>query len=162
MLDLHDILISQYRASLAMLKQAIVACPAWLWNAPEDKNKFWNVAYHALFFTHAYLEDSEGNFIPWERHRPASEDFEPPEPVEPYTQEEILEYLDFCERRVIERVPQLNFEGHFDGRPYNNFELQIYSMRHIMQHTGELLERLAAHTDAVVEWVGSKYSIAER
>ncbi len=43
-----------------MLKQAIVACPAWIWNAPADKNKFWNVAYHALFFTHAYLEDSEG------------------------------------------------------------------------------------------------------
>ncbi len=32
-------------------------------------------------------------------------------------------------------------------------------MRHIIQQTGELLERLAAHTDAEIEWVGSKYSI---
>ncbi len=56
-------------------------------------------------------------------------------------------------------MPQLNFEGHFDGRPYNSFELQIYSMRHIMQHAGELMERLAAHTDAQIAWVGSKYSL---
>ncbi len=159
MLDLSDILVSQYRASLAMLRQAIVACPAWLWNAADDKNKFWNVAYHALFFTQLYLEDSEESFVPWSGHRPAYEDFEPPEPVEPYSKEAVLEYLDFCERRVAERVPRLNFEGHFDRRPYNNLELQIYSIRHIMQHTGELLERLAAHTDADVDWVGSRYSI---
>ena len=29
-----------------MLKEAIIACPDSLWNAPEDHNKFWHVVYH--------------------------------------------------------------------------------------------------------------------
>jgi hypothetical protein len=36
-------------------------------------------------------------------------------------------------------------------------ELQIYTIRHIMQHTGELLERLSARSDAQIDWVGRVY-----
>jgi hypothetical protein len=35
-------------------------------------------------------------------------------------------------------------------------ELQIYSIRHIMQHAGELMERLGARTDVEIDWVGRK------
>lgn len=46
---------SQYRASLEMLKHAIVECPEALWHSPEYKNPFWHIAFHVLFYTHFYL-----------------------------------------------------------------------------------------------------------
>jgi hypothetical protein len=59
-MNLPQILISQYLASLEMLKEAISKCPEKLWNNPEDKTKFWHLAYHALFYTHLYLQESDG------------------------------------------------------------------------------------------------------
>jgi hypothetical protein len=29
------------------------------------------IAYHALFYTHLYLQPAEADFVPWEHHRPA-------------------------------------------------------------------------------------------
>jgi hypothetical protein len=37
-------------------------------------------------------------------------------------------------------------------------ELQIYSIRHIMQHTGELMERLGTRIGAEIDWVGRRYA----
>lgn len=156
-MDIPSILISQYQASLEMLHQTITQCPDSIWNAASDKNKFWQVAYHTLFFTHLYLADSEEAFTPWIKHRREYEDFDEIKIREPYDRDTVLEYLAFCQQEVAERVPRLNLEEGFDGRPYNKLELQIYSIRHIMQHTGELMERVGARTDAQIDWVGSKY-----
>ncbi len=156
-MDLAAILISQYQASLEMLKQTITECPESIWNAASDKNKFWQVAYHALFFTHLYLGDSEEAFTPWIKHREQYEDFEMPQVGEPYDRDTVLEYLAFCQQEVAERVPRLDLEDSFSGRPYNKLELQIYSIRHIMQHTGELMERVGTRADAQIDWVGSKH-----
>jgi hypothetical protein len=158
MLDMVGILISQYLAALAMFEQTVTRCPDDIWDRASDKNKFWNVAYHTLFFTHLYVEDSEEAFTPWIKHREAHEDFEIPGTPEPYDKATILEYLAFCRRHVQERLPQLDLESSFDKRPYNKGELQIYSLRHIMQHTGELMERLAPYAEEI-DWVGSKYSL---
>ena len=154
-MDLAAILISQYQASLEMLKQTITRCPESIWNAASDKNKFWQVAYHALYFTHEYLADSYETFTPWVKHRDVY-DFDESQIFEPYDKETVLEYLAFCQQEVAERVPRLNLEepeGH--GRSMITLELQIYSIRHLMQHTGELMERLGARTDAQIDWVGS-------
>jgi hypothetical protein len=155
-MDIAAILISQYLASLEMLKQTIAQCPESIWNAASDKNRFWQVAYHALYFTHEYLADSAETFTPWVKHREVY-DFDESQVFEPYDKESILEYLAFCQREVVERVPRLNLEapeGH--GRSLSTLELQIYSIRHIMQHTGELMERLGTRTDAQIDWVGWK------
>jgi hypothetical protein len=157
-MDITAILISQYHASLEMLKQTIIQCPESIWNSANDKNKFWQAAYHALFFTHLYVEDSEETFTPWIKHRDGYEDFDVSEIAEPYDKDTILEYLAFCQRHVAERVPRLNLEESFEKRPYSKLELQIYSNRHIMQHTGELMERLGSRTEAQIDWVGSKHS----
>ena len=63
-MDIPAILISQYLASLEMLKQSITLCPDALWDAAGDKNKSWQTAYHALFFTHLYLGESEEELRP--------------------------------------------------------------------------------------------------
>lgn len=159
-MNLAAILVSQYRASLAMLRQAIVACPPELWNAPEDANKFWHTAYHAIYFVHEYLYGyAPQEFVFWEKHREGYEDFDPSRAFEPYDKATILEYLDFAEQLVIERVPQMDLaamEIHPDPL-FTMLELQIYTIRHIMQHTGELLERLAGRTEAPINWVGRVY-----
>jgi hypothetical protein len=156
-MDLAAVLISQYLASLEMQKQAIILCPVSLWNAPGDKNKFWQVAYHALFFTHEYLQDSEKLIIPWVKHRDGYEDFPAPQHGEPYDKETILEYLAFCQQQVAEKVPQMDPEKPERQGSYNTLELQIYSIRHIMQHTGELMARLSS-LEEEIDWVGSKRS----
>jgi hypothetical protein len=142
-MDIPAILISQYLASLEMLKQTIMQCPDSIWNAAGDKNKFWQVAYHALYFTHEYLADSYETFTPWVKHREVYDLYES-RIFEPYDKESILEYLAFCQREVAERVPRLNLEALERHGPLNMLELQIYSIRHIMQHTGELMERLGS------------------
>ena len=47
-------------------------------------------------------------------------------------------------QQVVERVTQLDLEAHsgFEWLPFGKLELQIYSIRHLQQHTGELMERL--------------------
>jgi hypothetical protein len=70
----------------------------------------------------------------------------------------IQEYLAFCQQQVAERVPQLDLEEpERHGRSMTILELQIYSIRHLMQHTGELMERLGTRTAAQIGWVGSKH-----
>jgi hypothetical protein len=158
-MDLPTILVSQYQASLEMLKQAIILCPPALWNAAVDKNKFWHTAYHALFFTDEYLQDSNETITPWNKHRAGYEDFPAPLNGEPYDKDTILEYLAFCQQQVSNIVPHMNLdkpERHGDGS-YTTLELQIYSIRHIMQHAGELMARLSV-LDEEVHWVGSKHN----
>lgn len=151
---LAAILISQYLASLEMLKQTITLCPESLWDA-GDKNKFWQIAYHALFFTHVYVQDSEASFTRWTKDHGEEDDvfFTP---GEPYDKATVLEYLAFCQREVADRVPRLNLEeaSPFHRRQRTRLELQIYSIRHIMQHMGELAERLSGLSEEI-DWVGS-------
>jgi len=52
----QPVLKSQYHASLTMLRDAIEHCPPEEWLSTDHKNAFWQVAYHALFFTHLYLQ----------------------------------------------------------------------------------------------------------
>jgi hypothetical protein len=71
----------------------------------------------------------------------------------------MLEYLAFCQRQVDERVPQVDLEAAsgFDWLPFNKFELQLYTIRHIQQHTGELMERLGTRAGAEIRWVGMQH-----
>ena len=63
-MNTKEVIRSQYQASLEMLAQAIFKCPQSLWADPQDKNQFWHIAYHALFYTHLYLQASEEEFPP--------------------------------------------------------------------------------------------------
>jgi hypothetical protein len=165
-MDTKEVIKSQYYASLEMLKQAIVKCPESLWEDQEDKNKFWHVAYHALFYTHLYLQPSGEDFCPWAKHRDEHEFLGPlpwpphkqPEIGEPYSKEEVLEYHQICREQVEEQVASLSLdaESGFDWLPFSKMELQFYNIRHLQHHTGELCERLGARESIDVDWVGRK------
>ncbi len=154
-----EIIKSQYWASMAMLRQAIEKCPEPLWADASYKNPFWNIAYHAIFFVHLYLQPTEQAFTPWEKHRDEVVGMEETDDaVEPYSKEEILTYLDLCQSEMEEQVDALDLEAEsgFHWLPFNKLELQFYNIRHLMLHTGELCERLGTHGEVEVGWVGMK------
>ncbi len=43
--------------------------------------------------------------------------------------------------------------------PFSKLELQFYTIRHIQQHTGEMMERLGTRAGAEIDWVGMKHGI---
>jgi hypothetical protein len=155
---------SQYFSSLEMLRDAIDRCPPALWNDPEAKNRFWHVAYHALFYTHLYLQESEQSFVAWTGHRQNQQFLGPlpwpphaePEIGEPYTREELLDYAALCRKEVETRLSGLDLEAAsgFSWIPFNKTELQMYNIRHLQHHTGQLIDRLRTRGGIQVNWVG--------
>jgi DinB superfamily len=164
-MDTKQVIQSQYLAALEMLKQAVVKCPEDLWNAPEDKNKFWHVAYHALFYTHLYMQDGEKDFKPWDKHRNEYQfmgqvpwpPHSPPKIDEPYTREDVLSYSAFVREQVEARLPALDLEAAsgFEWLPFGKLELQFYNIRHLQHHAAELYERLGARAGIDLDWIGS-------
>lgn len=166
-MDANAIIVSQYLAALEMLKESVVRCPDPLWDSPDDKARFWHVAYHALFYTHLYLQPTGADFTPWVKHREHYNVMGGRLPYPPHTEVDtseaydkanILEYLAFCQEEVRTRVPALDLSAPsgFDWLPMNKLELQIYSIRHLQQHAGELMERLGSRAGIDVPWVGMK------
>ena len=145
----HKVIQSQYLAALGMLKQVIVKCPEALWDAPGDKFKFWSKSYHVLFYVHLYLQNAEKDFVPWEKHHD-------PDGGVPFTKDEVLEYLAFVEKQVLERVlaTDLEAESGFHWYPVNKLELQFINIRHVQQHTGELYECLGTRENIELPWIG--------
>lgn len=149
-----------------MFGQAVIQCPETLWVDAGYKNQFWHIAYHTLFYTHLYLQDSEKEFVPWRKHRIEYNFLGPlpwpphkePEIGEPYTKEEILEYLSVCQNEVREKVSTLILEATsgFQWLPFSKLELQFYNIRHIQHHAGQLCDRLRNRDGISVGWVGMK------
>ncbi len=164
-MEIKPVIQSQYLAALEMLKQAVEKCPQNLWNAPEDRNKFWHVAYHALFYTHLYLQATEKEFQPWQHHRKDAQfmdpkprpPHEPPGIGEAYTPQEVLAYLAFVREQVRACLPVLDLEAGsgFEWLPFGKLELQFYNIRHLQQHAGELYERLGARAGIDMDWIGT-------
>jgi hypothetical protein len=165
-MDIRHIIKSQYRASLAMLEDAIEHCSHTLWYDQGYTNRFWHIAYHALFYTHLYLQASGQEFVPWSKSRKEYEFLGPlpwpphrePDIREPYSKQDILGYLGFCRNEVEERVPCLNLEAAsgFDWLPINKLELQFYNLRHLQLHVGQLVDRLRNVQGIGIGWVGAK------
>jgi hypothetical protein len=164
-MDPHETLTKQYLAPMEMLGRAIDLCPEPVWYSTEYSNRFWHVAYHAVFYTHLYLHATEAEFRPWHGHRPNYNflgslpvpPYERPKIETPYAKEEVLEYHQLCRGEVAGRVRCLDLEAPsgFDWVSLNKFELQLYNIRHLQHHTGQLVDRLRNVADIGVPWVGT-------
>ena len=156
-MSIQEVVQSQYLASLAMMKQVVELCPAAMWDDRTVKNRFWQVVYHGLFFIHFYLQPTEADFVPWEKHEPHYDGMGlTADANEPCSQADMLDYLALVEEEVRRIVPTLDLEAEsgFHWLPFNKLELQFYSMRHLMGHVGELSERLWVQAGVEVAWVG--------
>src|SRR4030067_3532563 len=104
-MEISHAIKKQYHAGFAMLRQAIERCPENLWTEGDHPRSFWRIAYHALFYTHLYLQTEESAFVRWERHRDDNaslfcEPWAPGAGPLPYTHQELLEYLRLCDHMV--------------------------------------------------------------
>ena len=152
-----QVIQSQYLASLAMLKQAIAKCPPEIWDAANDKFKFWSKSYHTVFYAHLYMQISEKEFVEWEKHHD-------PDSGVPFTKDEVLEYLEFVEQHVAEWVSATDMEADsgFHWYPVNKLEMQFINIRHIQQHAGELFECLGSRKNIELDWLGLSHNFKEQ
>ena len=103
--SLKEILWRQFGASIDMLKNAIILCPAELW---DTEKKFWYNAYHCLFFLDYYLTLEPKNFSP-----PAPftlSEFEDTMPERTYSKVELLTYLEICRKKCYDLIGGLTDE----------------------------------------------------
>ena len=167
---IRAMLKSQYHATLAMLRDAIVKCPEDVWNTGSRGAPSWGVAYHALYFTHLYGSAGMEGFRPWPKHVADVQfedgiagDADPKSPLPPLrppmSKAEVLEYWDFVDRGVDAAVDALDLareESGFSWYPIPKLEHQIVNIRHIDHHTAQLAARIRIAADLGVAWVGAR------
>lgn len=152
-MDVRAALKGQYRGALAMLRQTIERCPDEVWLSGQHPRTVWRIAYHALFYTHLYLQPDLGGFTPWEEDRSHAAHLEAlpwpphemPEECEPYSRADVLRYLDLLTGMIDEGVDRLDLDSEESGFPWYDMpklDHQIVNIRHIQQHVGEISELL--------------------
>lgn len=149
-----DILASQYKASLGMLRQTLERIPEEEWNNDEYGNPNWQIAYHTIWATKLYLGANLNSYIPFENviegaeSLGGAEEWENPNDnlkVEGYhTKEELLSYVHSIYDNLVQSIQQLPIDqsSGFEWYPYSRMELHINNIRHIQHHTAQLIERL--------------------
>ena len=174
---MRPILKSQYHASLAMLRDAIERCPEALWSSGDYRNPFWRIAYHALYYTHFYLQPNADSFRPWEHHQTGIQFMDdqerpvdraaigelphrPPRTGKAYTKEEVLAYWNICDSAIDSAVDALdiaNPDCGFFWYKVSKLEHQLINLRHLQHHLAQLADRIRANTNTGVAWVGSRH-----
>ncbi|MXX26669.1 MAG: DinB family protein [Caldilineaceae bacterium SB0668_bin_21] len=163
-MDISRTVASQFNAALSMMEQTVKACPEELWNVPGEANPFWRVAYHALFYVDLYMQPSEDEMKLWENARDGYQFLGPtpwppheqPQADQPYSPEEILAYIEHLRSFVASTVPtvDLSAPSGFHWLPFDKLELQIYNIRHLQQHIGDLSTILLTQANREIDWVG--------
>jgi hypothetical protein len=158
-MDIKRAMKGQYHAGLAMLRQTIEQCPDDLWLAGEHPRNTWRIAYHAVFYTHLYLQTSEEAFRPWDKHRPQIrilwDDPEIPTVEPPYSKEETLAYLDTVDAGVDGWVDAIDLESPDSGFSWYSIpklDHQLLNLRHLQGHVGQLSELVMAR-GADLDWI---------
>jgi hypothetical protein len=149
----NGMLWRQFGAAIDMLRDALADCPDELWEARlwEDQadqwvakgfSTFWYLGYHTLFWLDLYLTGAEEGFAP-----PAPFDLVEMEEGESlprtYSRDELLGYADLCRERCRETIESMT---EAEARRICRFgwgevpfaELQLYSLRHVVEHGAQL------------------------
>src|SRR6185312_8629503 len=103
----QGILWGQFGASIAMIENAIAACPDAVWSDPSKKPEwvrngvvgFWYVAYHTLFFLDLQLSGSVDGFAPPAPFDLAELDPAGVLPEQPYSRQELRSYAEHCREK---------------------------------------------------------------
>jgi hypothetical protein len=166
---LRSILKSQLHASLAMLKDAIEKCPDDVWLDDRFTNRYWQIAYHVLYYTHLYLHVDEKSARPWADHQSGVQypsaltnprldvDQSLPKFAEPYSKAQVLELWSICDRMVDSAIDSFDLDSAECGfwwYKMGKLEHQFINIRHIQHHAAQLADRLRVSKDVGVPWVG--------
>ncbi len=168
----------QFGATINMLENALVACPASLWKErlwsehpdhplppgfPLEFDQFWSITYHVLFSLDLYLTGSHEGFAPPAPFTLNALNPDSVFPEQPYTKEELHGYLGQLRQKCQATIAELSNERArqpvpfpcLGGNSLSFFELQLYSMRHVQEHAAQLSLFLGQHAipDEALDWV---------
>ena len=154
-------IINQFKASIKMLIDTIGKCPDSLWNDERFDNKYWHIVYHTLFYASLYLSNTLEEFIPWEKHKEnynlldsRTRDNVPIVIDSYFSKDEMIDYAG----QVIKKIElsinenQFNEPGGFYWLKMTRLGVQIYNIRHVQHHTGQLIERLRHEGVTGIKW----------
>lgn len=156
-MDLKLALNRQYLLGLEMLRQCVDRCPDELWELGKHPRTYWRIAYHAVYFTHLYLQPDSKSFAPWAQHRQNVQNLwgRPPS-VEPYSRAEMLDYIQLIEDSVSAALDSLDLQAPKSGfalYKMPKIDLLMLNLRHLQGHIGQLSELLMAH-GVEIQWAG--------
>jgi len=150
----NEMLWRQFSISINDLEKALRDCPddIWekkLWADQPDQwvaagfSAFWYLGYHTLFWLDLYLTGAEECFIPPEPFDLVEMEADEALP-RTYTRKELLGYLEDCRQKCQETILSLSTEQAFRlcQFPWGELpfaELMLYTMRHMQEHSAQLL-----------------------
>lgn len=138
--SLKQLLWYQFGAAIAMLENAINACPDNLW---DTEAQFWYRSYHTLFYLDYYSSTDPKNFTPPAPFTLSEFDSSGALPDRVYSKAELINYLQFGKEKSYQLITGLTTEiaeHRFINvaRNYSMLEIILYNMRHIQHHVGQL------------------------
>lgn len=146
----REILWNQFGAGLDMFEGVLRDCPdeLWeehMWTDPELDilGTFWWVAFHTLKWTDFYMSESYDEYTPAMLITKADFENEAWLPDHVYTKAELLEYCGLVRSKTQQRI--MSVENLLavqdmlrDWIEMTVAELMIYTLRHLMEHEGNL------------------------
>ena len=152
-----DICRNYYGAVFQMLRSAIKLCPKALWDERADEPPFWQQAYHALWATDFYLNDSpkgyrQPSFVEGQATDLAYK------PIKTPTRQQILDYLEEVSSKcdlLLDRLDSAQLEGKntFSWTGPTLAHRLIYNIRHAQHHIGRLNSILSRKDKRPAAWV---------
>lgn len=138
--SLKQVLWQQFGAAIAMLENAINACPDYLW---DTETQFWYKSYHTLFYLDYYLSTDPDQFSPPTPFTLSEFDSSGKLPDRVYTKAELLQYLQFGKQKCYDLInsltPELAEKRFINvARDYSRLEIILYNMRHVQHHVAQL------------------------
>ena len=163
----NSIVWSQFGAAIDMLNDALRFCPdelwtARLWDDPSEDDpaytEYWYIVYHTLTWLDLYLTGTKEGFEPPERFRQYEKRPDSRLPVTPYTKADLQAYLDECRAKcqaTIEAMADAAAQRRckFEWMELSFAELQLYSMRHVQEHGGQLNMFLGQKGISGPDWI---------
>lgn len=149
----NDMLWRQFSITIDSLEEALRQCPDELWEAQlwadqpdqwvaDGFSAFWYLGYHTLFWLDLYLTGAEEGFMPPEPFDLVEMEDDEVLP-RTYTRTELLGYLQDCRRKCRETIAAMSTAEakrscKFPWGEVPFAELQLYSMRHVQEHSAQL------------------------
>jgi hypothetical protein len=153
-------------AAFEMLSNAIKNADDDVWDNTDDERRFWNIAYHTVFFCDIYLSDfdSEVDNVEEQYSVPAylkawKSAYNFDKVHEPAMPKEVLQrFLEETRGKLRSRFADGTVKAQIEERATSWLKMSkgtvlLYNMRHIMQHVGHLNDILRKHDHPASEWL---------
>ncbi len=150
----------QFSAAIAMLENALLACPETLWQQhlwidaqSADEGTFWEITYHTLGCLERFFTGCSEEALPVFKKR--SDGVIPREELHPY----LVQLRQMCQNTLVtlseEKAHQPYTFPWPGGATVSYFELLLYTLRHVQEHAAQLSLFLGQHaiSGEALHWV---------